>query len=73
VLPITSQVRTGIPTRINIAPPEGGLRVPSQILCEQIRTVSHERIGSMWGRVHASTMADAQRILRLILAIDARQ
>jgi len=73
VLPITSKVRSGIPSRIDIAPPEGGMTEPSQILCQQIRAVSHTRIRDRSGAVHASTMTQTQDILRLILALDARQ
>jgi len=73
VFPITSRVRADIPLRITMVSPEGGLRVPSQILCEQIRSVLHGRIGERWGAVHPSTMSEVQRILKLILALEAGQ
>lgn len=73
VLPITSRVRADIPLRITMVPPEGGLQVPSQILCEQVRSVSHGCIRQRWGAVHPSTMSEVQRVLRLILALEAGQ
>lgn len=43
VLPITSK-RKNIPSNIEIKPPEGGLTMTSYIKCEDIRSISIERL-----------------------------
>ena len=55
VLPLTSTVR-GIPTHVPLAPPEGGLKTPSAILCDAIRSVAKERLVRKWGAVSAATL-----------------
>jgi mRNA interferase MazF len=39
VLPVTSKAK-GIPFHVAVTPPEGGLRQPSFIKCEDVRSVS---------------------------------
>jgi mRNA interferase MazF len=55
VIPITTRYR-GVPSNIPVFPPEGGLRSPSLLLCEQMRSLSLERFGRRIGRVQYSTM-----------------
>ena len=50
VIPLTS-VKKGISTHVQIAPPEGGLTVESFALCEQIRSISRERLVKKTGTV----------------------
>ena len=50
VIPLTS-VKKGISTHVRIAPPEGGLSVESFALCEQIRSISKERLVRKSGMV----------------------
>src|SRR5437763_1817239 len=47
VVPLTSKVMKSktIPAHIRLDPPEGGLRTPSVILCDQLRTISKDRLG----------------------------
>ena len=69
VLPIT---RTPPRTRLHLplAPPEGGLRAPSAILCDQPRTISTaHRFGPRWGAVTPATMAEVETRLRLLLEL----
>src|SRR5215468_3505344 len=54
VLPITSQPK-GIPFHVAVAPPEGGVRQPSFIKCEDVRSVSRSRFGERWGTVASKT------------------
>ena len=52
VVPYTSKVSKSknIPAHIRVDPPEGGLKTPSVILCDQVRTISKERLGKdAWG------------------------
>lgn len=48
VLPITSKEK-GIPFHVEIDPNDGGLKVKSFIKCEDVRSISVERQGSMLG------------------------
>src|SRR5688572_10852224 len=66
VLPITSKPRK-LPSRIRIAPPEGGLRVESWVICEQVRTVSKRRLSSRLGAVLPSTLRSVSDVVRLLL------
>jgi len=65
-LPITSRDR-GIRSHVAIEPPEGGLAVPSWILCEQVRTISRERLLGRIGVVTMRTLAAAADRVRVLL------
>ena len=62
VLPITSKVRPNFP-RVRVAPPEGGLKTESWIICEQPRTISVERLGKRMGAVSLNTLSAAWQLL----------
>ncbi len=66
VLPVTSTARK-LPSRIRIVPPEGGLRVESWVVCEQVRTVSKRRLSSKLGTVMPSTLRSVSDVVRLLL------
>ena len=66
ILPITKQHR-GIPAHVLVEPPEGGVRFPSVILCDHIRSVAKERLQECWGAVSAETMAAVEEQLRILL------
>src|SRR6516225_7914285 len=54
VVPLTSKVTKSrnIPAHIAIAPFEGGVKIASALLCDQLRTISKDRLGSKpWGSV----------------------
>lgn len=68
VLPMTSTVRN-VPSHVPVAPPEGGVRNRSAILCEAIRSVSVERLVVRWGAVDRRTMADVEDRLRILLRL----
>lgn len=65
-LPITSRDR-GIRSHVAVEPPEGGLAVPSWILCEQVRTISRERLLGRIGVVTMRTLAAAADRVRVLL------
>ena len=50
VIPLT-KVKKGISTHVPITPPEGGLSIQSFALCEQIRSISRERLVKKTGGV----------------------
>ena len=66
VAPITS-TRRGFMAHVQIDPPEGGLTTPSSILCDQIRTVSLDRLRRPRGNVEATTLETVIRMLHRIV------
>jgi mRNA interferase MazF len=72
VVPLTSKIAKSknIPAHIRIDPPEAGLKTPSVILCDQLRTVSKDRLGkAAWGTVSAVTLANVEMALRVLLGL----
>jgi len=50
--------------------PEGGLKTPSVILCDQVRTISKDRLsGVQSGTVSVATMAEVEKVLRVLLGL----
>jgi len=68
VLPMTSTIR-GVPSHVPVAPPEGGVKNRSAILCEAVRSVSVERLVVRWGAVNQGTMAAVEDRLRILLRL----
>jgi mRNA interferase MazF len=68
VLPITSRFK-GIPLHVAMAPPEGGLTLPSFVKCEDIRSVSIDRLVRRLGSANVRTMAAVEDRLRILLAL----
>lgn len=68
VLPMTSTLR-GVPSHVPVSPPEGGVRNPTAVLCEAVRSVSVERLVVRWGAVSAQTMAAVEDRLRILLRL----
>lgn len=68
VLPLTTRAR-GIPFHVEVVPPEGGTRVRSFIKCEDVRSISKDRLAQQWGTVGSTTMAAVERRLRILLAL----
>jgi len=72
IVPLTSKVKKSknIPAHIPVAPPEGGLKTSSVILCDQLRTISKDRLGKgPWGTVSAATLAEVEKTLRVLLGL----
>lgn len=65
-VPITSKDK-GIPSHVEISPPEGGLKVRSFIKCEDIRSISTDRLIKSLGSVKTETMNQVSQRLRLLL------
>ena len=66
VLPLTTNLRP-LPSRVPVLPPEGGLTRPSIVLCEAIRSVSHDRLQRRMGTAAAATMQAVQDRLRILM------
>ncbi len=68
VIPMTS-TRRGWPTHVEIQPPEGGLKNTSFIKCEDVRSVSTERLIKRLGTVSEKNMATVADRLRIIIGL----
>ena len=68
VLAITSRFRP-LPLHVPVNPPEGGLRVPSAILSDAIRSIDQRRLIDCWGTVSPATMALVEGCLRRLLGL----
>jgi mRNA interferase MazF len=69
IVPLTSQ-KKNVSWHLEIMPPEGGLLRTSYIICEQIRTISIERITPQYlGNVDATTLEAVKRQIKILLTI----
>lgn len=55
VVPITSKDKK-IPSHIRIDPPEGGVSIPSFAVCEQVRSISKNRLVKRMGKVRSANI-----------------
>jgi mRNA interferase MazF len=68
VIPITGKSR-GIPTHVQIDPPQGGLTKQSFALCEAVRSVSADRVARRLGVASPTTMIAVEDRLRILLGL----
>ena len=68
VLPMTTTYR-GIPLHVEVSPPNGGVRQRSFIKCEDIRSVSSDRLLQCWGTLSPDVMAAVADCLRILLQL----
>lgn len=68
VLPLTSRIRP-LPLHIPIVPPEGGLRLPSAILCDAARSIDKRRLIDWWCTVNPTRMVLVEGCLRRLLGL----
>lgn len=66
VVPITSKARS-IRSFLRIDPPEGGVPKTSFLICDQIRTISTDRLLRRLGVIRASTLAQVEDRLKILL------
>jgi len=52
---------------VEVTPPEGGLKLPSFIQCDDIRSISKQRLKRFHGAVTSRTMAEVEKRLRILL------
>jgi mRNA interferase MazF len=67
-IPITSKLRS-LPHHLRLQPPEGGLTLPSSLLCDGLRSLSRERLVRKLGVVSPTTLAKAEDILKILLGL----
>ena len=64
VAPLTTQCKKRTqPTHVQVSPPEGGLRYPSMVLCEQLRTVEKTRLDRYIGHFSPETLKKVDEAL----------
>lgn len=68
VLRVTTKTK-GIRSHVQILPPESGIREPSFIKCEDVRSISTERLITRWGVIPSATLAEAEDCLRIIMCL----
>ena len=68
VVPLTSRSK-GIPLHVPIDPPNGGLTVASVIMCDQIRTISIQRLIRKRGSIDAASMREIDDRLKIFLGV----
>ena len=66
VVPLTTRHK-GIPLHVAVEPPEDGVRETSYAKCEDVRSISVERMIEAWGSVSPATMAAVEDRLRILL------
>ena len=68
-VPFTTRKRD-LPIHVEVRPPDGGLREVSFAMCEQIRSIAIDRLGSQpFGGVSASVLGSVEDRLRLLLGL----
>lgn len=72
VVPITSHMCDVI-SQAPIRPPDGGLGQPSVAMCEQIRSITVERLQHRIGAVSRTTLLDVAQRLAVVLALPAEE
>ena len=68
VVPMTSRDRR-IPLHVRIDPPDGGVRQSSFAKCEDVRSISTERLLERWGAISNATMTEVEDRLRILLRL----
>lgn len=68
VILLTSKEK-GIRSHVPLQPPEGGVREKSYIKCEDVRSISKERLTSRWGSVSPATIRSVEDCMRNLLGL----
>jgi len=68
VVPLTSTAH-GIPWHVTLAPPDGGVKNQSSIMCEAVRGISKDRLLKRWGVVSPSILEAVEDRLRILLGL----
>jgi len=68
VVPMTTRFK-GIPFHVRVDPPEGGLDERSFIKCEDVRTISTQRLLYHRGSVSAQTLSQVEDRLKILLGL----
>lgn len=66
VVPFTTRNRN-LALHLPVLPPEGGVRKPSVIMCDQVMAASVRRMLERWGMVRDETLSEVRRLVGLII------
>lgn len=66
IIPVTKTDRK-IPFHVPVCPPEGGVTVKSFIKCEDIRSISTQRLSGQLGSVSSATLKEVEDRIRILL------
>lgn len=67
-VPITSKDKN-IRSHVAVFPPEGGLTLPSFIMCEAMRSISKQRLVKCLGMVSSAKMREVEDTLKILLEL----
>ncbi len=71
ILPLTSKVnKTPLRTHVPLLPPQGGIKRPSIILCEQVRTLEKSRLLGRLGALSREKMALVEKALAAAVGVE---
>ncbi|MBR1585639.1 MAG: type II toxin-antitoxin system PemK/MazF family toxin [Clostridia bacterium] len=71
ILPLTSKTgKAPLRTHVPLLPPQGGIRRPSVILCEQVRTLEKSRLTRRLGRLTNEKMALVEKALAAAVGVE---
>ncbi len=68
IVPMTTRAR-GIPMHVVVDPPDGGISWQSYIQCDQVRTISVDRLSNRYGVLSDAVMRDVDDRLRIFLSL----
>lgn len=68
VLPLTRTYR-GIPLHVQIKPPDGGVKSPSAILCDAVRSISKDRLVKKSGAASSTVIKEIEDRMRILLEL----
>jgi mRNA interferase MazF len=70
VLPVTSTLVDAPLLRVTVTPSaENGLEKPSQVMVDKAVTVKRNKVGPVFGRIHAAVLLEVERCLAVFLGI----
>ncbi|MCP4665737.1 MAG: type II toxin-antitoxin system PemK/MazF family toxin [Deltaproteobacteria bacterium] len=67
-VPLTTKAK-GIPLHVELRPPEGGVKEVSYVKCEDLRSISTERLLKRWGKVSPATVFQVEDRLRILMGL----
>ena len=65
-IPLTSQSK-GYRMHVAVSPPEGGLKLPSFIMCEALRSLSKNRFQKKLGSIFDDTMFEVEERIKMLM------
>ncbi len=69
-LPLTSKNK-GIPLDVMLTPPEGGITKESFIKCEDLRSLSKNRLIEKWGTISDLKLLEVENKVKLLLGFSS--